>query len=383
MLPFAPTTTFGHLQGHIPLRTRHATEADAAAFLQGVRRAQKKPRLFNESLHNFKNTQYYGTIGIGTPEQRFPVIFDTGSANLWVPGTSCYSAGCAVHERFDRSRSSTFSTSGMPVYIKFGTGRISGIISQDVIHFHDLNIPDQAFLEVNDERNFPFEQFPFAGIVGLCLPSIAAAGTVPMLDNIMRQQLLPANMFSFYLSPLGSDSSAVIFGGINEDLIAGPVAWVPLAPSVYWEVIAKDIRLGGESLGFCGVPSAASGCRIAVDTGTSLFTGPGEQIRVLTAGLRRQLGRNCETRGLPDLTFEMGTASFTFSPQDYVLRTSGGSGRSRRMVKVAVWRGHSGPPRAPQSASERLGLPSALVRRGPASQMPPRGRGLSASGRPS
>ena len=47
------------------------------------------------------------------------------------------------------------------------------------------------------------------------------------------------------------------------------------------------------------------------------------------------------------------------------------------------WRGRSGPPRAHQAASEGVGLPSALVSRGPAPQTPPRGRGLSARGRPS
>ena len=60
--------------------------------------------------------------------------------------------------------------------------------------------------------------------------------------------------------------------------------------------------------------------------------------------------------------------------------------RSLGMPGWSQWpslRGHSGPPRAPQSASEGLGLPSALVRRGPASQTPPRGRGLPARGRPS
>ena len=51
--------------------------------------------------------------------------------------------------------------------------------------------------------------------------------------------------------------------------------------------------------------------------------------------------------------------------------------------KWPSWRGYSWPPRAHQSASEGLGLPSALVGRGPASQTPPRGRGLPARGRPS
>jgi len=42
--------------------------------------------------------------------------------------------------------------------------------------------------------------------------------------------------------------------------------------------------------------------------------------------------------------------------------------------KWPSWRGHGGPPRAPRDASEGVGLPSALVRRGPPLQMPPRGR---------
>merc|ERR1719453_856014 len=52
-------------------------------------------------------TAYYGTLEVGTPQQSFVVVFDTGSGNLMLPSTYCQSSACTMHQRFDRKASSS------------------------------------------------------------------------------------------------------------------------------------------------------------------------------------------------------------------------------------------------------------------------------------
>jgi hypothetical protein len=53
---------------------------------------------------------------------------------------------------------------------------------------------------VSKEEGEAFQSVPFAGILGLGMPKLSAAKTMPLFDNMMKERLLDFNIFSVYLS---------------------------------------------------------------------------------------------------------------------------------------------------------------------------------------
>jgi len=279
-------------------------------------------------LTDVQDTEYYGEVEIGSPAQKFQVIYDTGSSNLWVPSKGC--TNCKSHAAsYDSSKSSKYVKNGQDFRLQYGTGSCNGFLSRDDVTLGGLTIEGFTFGEVTQEAADVFGAAPFDGILGMGVPAAAVDHTPMPMDMLVQQKKIEHNIFAFYLSSNGKRGSTLTLGGTDSSFYTGEFSYVPLARAgrflPYWLVSASDIKIGGQSFGLC---SRIIGCDMVVDTGTSIFAGPSKQINSII----QQIGNVSEdcsnVKSLPTITFSMGGHDFDMTPDFYVLRVPDENGKT-------------------------------------------------------
>ncbi|XP_023670279.2 cathepsin D-like [Paramormyrops kingsleyae] len=278
-----------------------------------------------EILTKFMNMQYYGVISIGTPPQNFTVIFDTGSSNLWVPSVHCsfLNIACWLHHRYDSSKSSSYVKNGTEFSIRYGRGSLSGFISQDTVSVAGLAARGQQFAEAVKQPGIAFALARFDGILGMAYPAISVDGITPVFDTIMAAKLLPQNIFSFYINrnPKAPVGGELMFGGTDEKYYDGELFYVNVTRKAYWQIKMDGVAVGNQLM-LC-----KGGCQAIVDTGTSLITGPAEEIRALQKAvgafplIMGEYMIDCKKiPSLPVISFTLGGKQFNLTGEDYVVK---------------------------------------------------------------
>jgi len=280
---------------------------------------------------NHKTTQYVAPFFIGTPPEKFTLILDTGSSNMWVYGSACHTDVCNIHKRFDHRKSSTWAKNGTGIMIKYGSGKIEGILSSDNVYFEECGskpesechmITKQQFGEVEYTEGKAFMWGKYDGIVGLGFPKLAIDGTIPPFDNLFYQNKLKNPVFSFFMTPkAGQEGSIFSVGGIKTNLYTGDMRWHSLFVTdktpEYWTVKLTDVLVDGKSMGLC----KPYGCPFAVDTGTSLITGPSHMINKVISKLDVDEGcYRMKSGQLPQLGFVIDDTVYTLEAEDYVMK---------------------------------------------------------------
>ncbi|KAE8733171.1 Aspartic proteinase A2 [Hibiscus syriacus] len=199
------------------------------------------------ALKNYMDAQYYGEIGVGTPPQKFTVIFDTGSSNLWVPSYKCYfSISCYLHSKYKADESKTYKKNGKSAAIHYGTGAISGFFSYDNFQVGDLVVKDQEFIEATKEPGLTFLVTKFDGILGLGFKEISVGKAVPVWYNMIKQGLIRDPVFSFWLNRNveEEDGGEIVFGGVDPNHYRGKHTFVPVTQKGYWQFDMGDVLIG-------------------------------------------------------------------------------------------------------------------------------------------
>ncbi|GJX67264.1 putative phytepsin [Tanacetum coccineum] len=215
-------------------------------------------------LKSYMGTQYFGEIGIGTPPQKFTVIFDTGSSNLWIPSSECIlSASCFLHSKYKSSQSLTYKGNGKLATIDYRSGSISGYFSEDNIKVGDIVVEDQEFIEATRDVGLTFLAGRFDGILGLGFKELSVGNTAPLWENMVNQHLVKERIFSLWLNQKGEEAEGgeIIFGGADPNHYKGVHTYVPFDMG--------DVLIDGKPNGFC-----KNGCSAIADSGTSFIAGP-------------------------------------------------------------------------------------------------------------
>ncbi|GAA5837385.1 hypothetical protein JCM3766R1_000431 [Sporobolomyces carnicolor] len=212
----------------------------------------------NESL-------WAGYITIGSNGQSFLQDFDTGSSDLWVPGSGCTASSCSSKHKYNPSTSTTSRTTTKRLNVAYGDGSTSsGPAYSDSVTVAGLTAANQVFGAASTLSS-SFASSPEDGLVGMAFPSISQLQTTPLFQNLISQGKVASPNFSFKLT---SSGAALDLGGmVSSRYVSGTTQWTPVTSQSYWNVQAQT-QVNGKGVSSLGTFAAI------VDSGTTLIVVP-------------------------------------------------------------------------------------------------------------
>ncbi|KAL3767818.1 hypothetical protein ACHAW5_006004 [Stephanodiscus triporus] len=230
--------------------------------------------------------QYYGTIKIGSPPQKFTVMMEHrlveplgAKVNLQNCGYWFINGG---KSKYDEAKSSSFKKGRIRLSHQYGSGDVPRLFLR----------PDHVTL---------------------------AEDIIVKDQNAIDQDAVSRSMFAFYLGD--EMDGELTLGGYDDARYAGEITWVSLSEPKYWQIDIGNVQVGSFS---SALPTASS-------TRERPDHGPSADIMKIAARRGRHhrtcsdstpwTARGC--RSIPDLAFSVDGKAFVVPGKDLVIQSGG------------------------------------------------------------
>ena len=287
----------------------------------------KAPGTGKVVISNLENAQYFGPITMGSDNQKFKVVFDTGSSNLWVPARN-YTADPLKH-KYKPTGDSAYHANGSVFNIRYGSGPVAGFLSETDVTVGGIKVHGQTFAEITTTKGLgaAFSVAPWDGLLGMAYASISVDGITPVFQNMVAQGAVKKNVFAFYLSNEVSPplpplfKGELILGGIDRKHYTGELQYHPVSQEGYWEVKGDELAIGSTSI--------TNNTKFVFDTGTSILAGPTAEVKRIAemVGAKPFPLQPAEytvpcgkVASLPDVNIVIGGITYTLTPDDYIIK---------------------------------------------------------------
>ncbi|GJE93357.1 Asp-domain-containing protein [Phanerochaete sordida] len=235
---------------------------------------------------------WQGSLTIGTPAKTYTVQFDTGSSDLFVPGSQCSDANCQGHAKYFPANSSTSVDVKKTFQLNYGSGSVSGEQYTDTVTISGLTSLKQRLGATSSESSsFSKANFPPDGLMGMAYQSISQYNAPPVFQSLVSQKQVTTPAFSFKLSQSGAE---LFLGGADSNLYTGSFTYAPVTTQGYWQVKLDNVTVNA------AMP--VNNVQSVIDTGTTLIVADMPQVRQFYAAIP----------GSKDASATVGEGFFTF-----------------------------------------------------------------------
>ncbi|KAH9161573.1 acid protease [Lactarius sanguifluus] len=248
-------------------RNTGAAHPSASQLKRSIKRGKGDP------LTDDNAELWYGSITVGTPAVTYTVDFDTGSSDLFLPGSDCDST-CSGHTLYDPSSSSASSDAGKTFELRYGDGStVSGEQYTDTVTLAGFKATRQRLgAATTYSSGFQSDQFPADGLLGMGYESLSSYGASPVFQSLVSQGQVSTPAFSFYFAESGSE---LYIGGTNQNHFTGSFTYMPVTTQGYWQGSFDGISVNGKTV--------VRGQGAIIDTGTTQVVGDTQSVKAIYA----------------------------------------------------------------------------------------------------